>query len=561
MQIVTTWSRAGSLVRICYPLRSTTFFSVEVLSPGRRVFERLSTLLCCGVVIGYCCLLVVSPAFGPNDDHRLLDTVQIGKPLPFYISPSDGRFYPLVAEEYWLLSKISASPRLYYVYNAAQLVVFSFLFRFVLGRATSSRALINLATLGVVLAPGFPMTWFRLHVPERDVVFFLAVFLASFLALEKTSRPLVLLSVGLAAGNIALYYKEPTFVLLGVFSLCYLAGPRERTARWQRGLGVLMLLGCGVFLVFYYFVAVRQMAGPRYGEPSSGALAFFLEAIGYGVINDPVMLCLVLPLFVSRVYALAKDKGRFRPLPDSALFAAVAYAGAFFVLRLQSPYYLLPSYIFAMPGLVHHLEKLWVESRVWRSLSYLTALLFCTVGVPTTLRIISDAKYWPINLTGATDTIAERLRASQTAPNRRIVLLDVKPGDGLEMCVSFKAFLRARGIPRSRFCVASSGRVGDAVVAQETLPVVPFLKQEDCGRATSSGDFVVVIPYLSHITDYGKLFSWLGRQHRLIFRSESRLAFPNLLRFLKDVVQGHARFRDVLSSPAYYPDFFVFERV
>jgi len=450
---------------------------------------------------------------------------------------------------------------MYYLYNAAQLMVFFFLFRFVLGRATSSRALVNLATLGVVLAPGFPMAWFRLHVPERDVVFFLAVFLASFLALDRTSRPLALLGGGLAAGNLALYYKEPVFVLLGVFSLCYLAGPREKTARWQRHLSVLMLLGCGVFLAFYYLVVFQQMAGPRYGNPSSGALTFLWDAVGYGAINDPVMLVLVLPLFVSRVYVLVRDKGAFKPLPDSMLFAGVAYAGAFLFLRIRSPYYLLPSYILAMPGLVHHLRKLWVETRVWRSLSYLTALLFCTVGVATTLRVISDAKYWPINLTGATDAIAERLRASRSDSRRKIVLLDVKPRDGLEMCVSFNAFLRARGIPPNRFCVASSGRVGDAVVAQEALPVVPFVTQEDCGRATGIGDLVVVIPYMSHITDYRTLFSWLGQQHRLIFQSESGLAFPNLLRFLKDMAQGHARFRDVLFSPAYYPDFFVFERV
>lgn len=523
--------------------------------------EQILRVVCYGVLAAYCILLVISPAFGPNDDHRLLDTVQLGKRLPFYITPSDGRFYPLVAEEYWLLSKIFASPLVYYSYNAAQLVVFFFLFRFILGRATSSRALVNLATLGAVLAPGFPMAWFRLHVPERDVVFFLAVFLASFLALDRTSRPLALLSVGLAAGNVALYYKEPAFVLLGVFSLCYLIGPRERTARWQRRLSVLMLLGCGVFLAFYYLLVFRQMAGPRYGNPSSGALTFLSEAIGYGAINDPAMLCLILPLFVSRVYVLVRDKDAFRPLPDSMLFAGVAYAGVFFVLRIESPYYFLPSYVFAMPGLVHHLEKLWVETRVWRSLGYVTALLFCTVGLATTLRVISDAKYWPINLTGAVDTMAERLRTSRCDRSRKIVLLDVKPGDGLEMCVSFIAFLRARGIPPARFCVASSGRVGDAVVAQETLSVVPFVTQQDCGHATNIGDFVVVIPYMSHITNYGKLFSWLAQQHRLIFRSESGLAFPNLLRFLKDVAQGHARFRDVFSSPAYYADFYVFERV
>lgn len=535
--------------------------SEKALSPGRRVFERLSTLLCYGVVIGYCCLLVISPAFGPNDDHRLLDTIQVGKPLPLYITSSDGRFVPLVVEEYWLLAKFAPSPLLYYSYNAAQLIVFFFLFRWVLRQATSSKALSDLATLGVLLAPGFPMAWFRLHVPERNVVFFLTLFLAAFLALGKASRPWPWFLCGLVAGNIALYYKEPVCVLLAVFSLFHLLGSVHNGKDWQKRLGLLMLAGCCVFVVLYVTLVLRDMTGPRYGSPSSSAAVFLVQAAVLSLINNPAVLLLVLPLLGARVYLLASGKDRLDPVFDPMLLAGVAYMGVFLVLRIDSPYYFLPAYVFVMPALVHGLSEGWLSKPTWTFLGLVTTGLILSVGFVTTLRVIGDAKYWPINLTHAADALAANLKGAQPNLRRKIVLLDVKRDDGLEMYVSFNAFLHARGVKRDRFCVASSGRLGDHVVERDALPVVPFIDQESCGASTEKGDFVVVIPYMSHIADYGSLFTWLERQHRLIFRSESKLAFPNLLRFLKDLAQGRARPRDALSSPAYYPDFFIFERV
>src|SRR5262249_44443532 len=81
------------------------------------LFSILYALLCC-----------LYTSFGPLDDHLFLNTILVGKRLPFFIAPNIGRFYPLNGQEYNIISLFSVSPFCFYTFNAIQFLLFSILF-------------------------------------------------------------------------------------------------------------------------------------------------------------------------------------------------------------------------------------------------------------------------------------------------------------------------------------------------------------------------------------------------------------------------------------------------
>src|SRR5262245_34037736 len=93
-----------------------------------------------GFMVIYTALIMYSPHLYPLDDHQFLRTIQIGKNLPFYVVLDIGRFYPLTGQEYNLLSRIAASPALYFAFNAAQFVAVGWMLIQLMGSAAAGAA-------------------------------------------------------------------------------------------------------------------------------------------------------------------------------------------------------------------------------------------------------------------------------------------------------------------------------------------------------------------------------------------------------------------------------------
>lgn len=74
-----------------------------------------------------------------------------------------------------------------------------------------------LAILFILTIPSFVISFFSLHIPERNVIFWLLVFLLCFKCFLKTGHPLYF-GIVLIATHFALYYKEPVFLIFGGFS-------------------------------------------------------------------------------------------------------------------------------------------------------------------------------------------------------------------------------------------------------------------------------------------------------------------------------------------------------
>src|SRR5262245_40655280 len=275
-----------------------------------------------GFMALYVALLLYSPHLYPLDDHAFLRTIQVGKNLPFYLVPDIGRFYPLTAQEYNLLSRINASPALYFAFNALQFVVVGGLFiRLMSDGGDRARRLGVWLFVLLALSPGFVSAWFRFQVSERGALFFFILFLFCYRALLRAPRAWWMAGALLMA-NLALYYKEPGFLMLGAFAALRLLIQWRIRPRRTAVLDAALLLSCAVFVVVYVALVYVHKQGVDYADFHRSRLAEV--ALAYAI-NDPLLVLGAVPLAVIRLIDMGRRRRAWDPFDDPALIASVVY--------------------------------------------------------------------------------------------------------------------------------------------------------------------------------------------------------------------------------------------
>ena len=251
---------------------------------GRAGTGRVPIIL---FMVVYAAVILYSPALFPLDDHEFLRTIQVGKNLPFYVIPDIGRFHPLTAQEYNLLSRIDTSPALYFAFNAFQFVAIGWAFIRLMsdGGAHTSSSVPWLFVL-FSLSPGFVSAWFRFQVSERGALFFFVLFLVCYRGIQRTPNAWWFVSA-VAAANLALYYKEPGFLMLATFAILRLASQWRGQPRITAGLDSWLLVSCFIFVVAYIALIHVHKRDLDYADFHTRA---FGETLLAYVINDPLLV-------------------------------------------------------------------------------------------------------------------------------------------------------------------------------------------------------------------------------------------------------------------------------
>ena len=340
----------------------------------------------------YLCLLILAANFSVVDDHLLTRTTLVGKFIPPFILPNTGRFYPLNGYEYNLVSLISDSPTAYYLFNAAELVIVLFALYKILVPAVfteKQRGYAYLLMSGLLLLPGFATAWFRLFVPERNQLVFFLIFLASYLSFFKTGRWTSAL-LALVSANVALYYKEPGFLMLGAFVAFHLLLGWKETGTRQKALGAALLLSAVAFLGAYFFLVFAHRGGQLYGSAPGSPILFFAKNVFNFLLNDPFLILVLPTLIVYRVFAFFSRPAERLPLYDASLIAAFVYVLVFFKLNMSfAHYYLLPAYAFGIFGMAFFLFNQGYLKRVPVKIAVLAS---CFIFRATA---ISSQNSWP----------------------------------------------------------------------------------------------------------------------------------------------------------------------
>ncbi|MBO9542856.1 glycosyltransferase family 39 protein [bacterium] len=523
----------------------------------------------------YLVLFLIEPRLGPIDDHGFLDTIQIGKRLDFFIEPKFGRFYPLDAQEYNLIAHfLGPLPFYYYLFNACQFLLLVLVAWRVLTRVTRQR----LAKIGAIcylaLVPGFATAYFRLQVPERGALLFFFLFLLCYLRHRERGRVQDLVG-SLLFANVALYYKEPGFIMLGVFALLHLVASWRSSPAAQKLLDGLLLLSSGIFCTLYYWLAYRHVGRHRYGETTYDQGIMLLKNLAFFMLSDPLIAVLLPTLLLYRFYRLAiARQDRFHPLYDAMLVAALCYLLVYVALNLQTYHYLLPAYALALPAALHFLKELWpaVARSRWLAVGF-GALAVCLINSAVIgLNMVSVYKYVPLNYNKMLDRLAPLLDAQFQASGgkRTAIFLDgVNPASGNEIYASLGKFLNYSGVSSEKFDLRSE-LPPDNLVYYGLSPHSPYsVFNSRHTDQIQSGDLLVVSPYTSFSMAPDRLAA-LAQDYELLYRTASPYNIPdvNLKLFAKSLflwglrAGGH---KEVYSPYFNYnlhrtPDFYVFKK-
>lgn len=304
------------------------------------------------IIVCYSFILVYKAEFGIIDDHLFLDSLFKGKMMDLFISPKIGRFYPLDAFEYNLLGQISVNATLFYIYNMIQFIVFVYLSikTLILLFGNKNLKYYFLLCLFIIFFPSFIESWFRLFVPERNVLFFSTIFLYSFLRADSRNKIFFIL-LGLFSVNIALYSKEPVFILIGSFITIYTFFNFNNLSKFKKTFIALTFLSILIWCLVYYAMVLSNIGDDLYG--SKGFDKVFIRQFLNRISNNPILTIVFVPLSLFRAYKLIFNKDTNHVFYDSLLISSTLYFMVFIYLNMYASHYLLPCYLFSYIGTWH----------------------------------------------------------------------------------------------------------------------------------------------------------------------------------------------------------------
>ena len=507
-------------------------------------------------VIIYSALLMVQPELSPSDEYAFLPTLQSGKAFPmydedfpYYDTNQLGRFSPLNAQEYNFVALISNAPLAYFTFNALLLIGFSLIFVAILKRMLSDHTYLYAIPIIVFLTPGFPVAFFKLLYVEKYVLFYFSVFLLAFLMFQEQQKWRDFM-IALLGATVAIYEKETAFLAIGAFAVAHLALAWRVMSRRARLLDGLLVGSALLYISLYIVIILPQKVAHQSYLPHNESMGTSIKnLLNYGLFSDPIVVFLLFPLMAWRVYAVFVRKSEpCHPVHDSLLVAGSAYAGAYFILNMYSPYYFLPVYLFALPPIFYFLTRDRLKHWGWKAAVMVTVFVLTVNAVPVSLHYLAYNKYLPVNFNRTMDFLVQDINRRYSGERLAIFFDGVDRGTGRGVYFIVGEFLRFKGLAIDKFDFKSRQEAVDSgpFIGRRS----PFDRDEDIERLQArynfvnpqwpftvfqpgplsdihSGDYLVVSPHSTANLDATYLES-LSKDYEMVFRADSMFAIPRV---------------------------------
>jgi hypothetical protein len=463
--------------------------------------------------------------------------------FPYVDLVSLGRFYPLAFQEFNLVSRFSHDPALYFLLVGLQLVCFLAIYNAFLSQFVENRSYRVWGVILIFLTPGFLMTFFQIRILERPMVILLFSFLLCYTAFNRSRQP------------IAFFAK----VLDGLLMAC-----------------------AAVFLALYAILIILPRQGELYISSTENPLVVLVRNVAnYALFSDPIPLLLC--LFAGwRMYVLIKGKEAPHPILDPLAFAGAAYVGGHLVLNIYGPYYLFPAWVMAVPLLYFFLQKRPVGG-FWRTVFFISALVFVVNTMPFSAHILTYDKYLPVNFNRATDFLVVDMKERYPGRRANIFLDSIDRDGGRTTYFIFGEYLKSKGLTIRDFDMRSVDKNETKRPLQ--LKPSPFDSREDIDSVVEhygyknrqfpytlmqpggvseikKGDYLVVTPENPNNIDK-EYIATLEGEYDLLFATNSPFAIPSMnakavVKMLVASLLGKeesARFlhiRNIMMWPDYY---------
>lgn len=119
--------------------------------------------------------------------------------------------------------------------------------------------------------------------PERMEFVFFSIFLACYMYVvysQASIRAWVFLVLGVVCANLALYYKETAFAMLGVFGFVHFVLDYKNSSKITKTFDVALVLSSVVWLVVYALVVLAQKQGSgSYGDTPYNQVIVMIKVV------------------------------------------------------------------------------------------------------------------------------------------------------------------------------------------------------------------------------------------------------------------------------------------
>ena len=366
---------------------------------------------------------------------------------PFsFLQATGGRYAPLNGLSQQIISYLTFSPTIFFLYNYIVGCISIIIILKIINNLSYDFKYVPLL---IIFLPGFSETYYSFYSGEPTLILFWCILLLCLynIFLRNTSASISSLLIILTAANIALYHKEPGFIILIVFSVSYLFGyllsHNKRGSIVEKFIYkffVLMaLLSSGItYFIQYLFFSLNSL---KTGYLTSltpdwsltGRLYYSFKALILYIISDPI-ITVILPLFfILSFFLRRKTKSRNNLSDHNQLylfytclsFSVICYLGFFLLLGIHAQHYLLPAYPFAiisltgylqvfMPMIKKKLKHLYVLVPVVLTALLLVNSLFSSINVAVNLKVSS------YNFMRYKDALIQKIDSINLIENNRV---------------------------------------------------------------------------------------------------------------------------------------------
>ena len=288
-----------------------------------------------------------------GDEYFILSSTVQGNFLHSTVWPDTGRFWPLGLVDLNLLIPFGDSP---FVYNLERMVIFVLAVAVIyLGiKRTAGTVIACILVTVLLLSPHMFRIYSVSIYAESRLILLLALFFLLYYRGDETKNGWTIFFSCVIA-SLATYFKEPVFGLFVVFALTQLLFGYARLSRAQRWANLFLLCNGAVFLSVYWWFCAD---GSNYADLLNNGSNSTLGLLASYLLKPFLAFAACSGLW--RAFAIVfRGERRFLKY-DGALFAGLAYATSFALLKLHGDYYVLPAYVcclFAFSGYLAEIQQ------------------------------------------------------------------------------------------------------------------------------------------------------------------------------------------------------------
>jgi len=203
----------------------------------------------------------------------------------------------------------------------------------------------------------------------------------------------------------------------------------------------------------------------------------------------------------------------------------------YFVLKIFSPAYLSPAYVFALPSLIYFFSQREQRTLLWKGAAAICGLVLIFNVFPSGIHYITYYKYLSINFNKTLDSLIKDINTRYPHQRADIFLDAIDPSTGVASYFIFTEFLQYEGLSWQRFDFKSSVKTeyNTSQYIKEFLSRFPFtIFQDNKFFEISKGGYLIITPDSTTKNISKAYIQSLSKDYDLLFRTKSPLAFPNL---------------------------------